>query len=347
MQGFTRAADVVESEEPEVWRDQVSFWTTSETRCMGMTSSDSGRSLWVASKNRLTKYVRYNIPEKDETETLKRTPFDGVYQPRKIHFTNDLDVHDIVVPTVNNPLKQPYFVNALYSCICTPSDDESFQVFWKPPWISKIAAEDRTHLNGMCCHKGVPRYVTACSMTDVRGGWREQQRNGGVVYDIVENRVVCANLSMPHSPRILASDPSKIWVLNSGRGEFGFVDLSAEPLEDGSFPFVAKAFVPGYLRDLSFVGDEFAVVGTSDDRHERVFQGLPLGDILKEKGHVKTKCGISVIDLNSFDIVHDFIFKGGVKELYDVVTVPHVIRPKIYESFANDAIESLIKFSWH
>lgn len=329
--GFTTILE----KETNTFNEQLSFWSSSEIRCMGMAAANEGKTVWIASKNRLTKYGHHGT-EAEETDAFKRSDFDGVYIPRTMHFTGDIDVHDIVVSD-----GVPHFVNALYSCVCVPSADSSFKVYWKPPWVSKIAAEDRTHLNGLCSVDGVPRYVTASAMTDIRGGWREHQHSGGVVYDIVENRLICKGLSMPHSPRVNETDKSKIWVLNSGRGDFGYVDLE-ETLEDGTHPFVPKCFVPTYLRGMSFIGNSFALLGGSEDRHERVFSNLPLGEILKEKGNVTARCGIFVISLKTFDIVHEFTFKKGVKELYDVVTIPHVIRPKIYEPFAHDSIEGLI-----
>jgi uncharacterized protein (TIGR03032 family) len=331
--GFT----TIKETKDNILNEQLSFWTTSEIRCMGMTTTNNGKTVWISSKNRLTKYDHYGT-EKEETDTFVRSDFDGIYIPRKIHITGDIDVHDIVIPDGSS---EPCFVNALHSCICTPSDNASFKVYWKPPWISKIAAEDRTHLNGLCCLDGVPRYVTACAMTDIRGGWREHSNSGGVIYDIIENLVVCKDLSMPHSPRMRPNDPTKIWVLNSGRGDFGYVDLE-ETLEDGTHPFIAKCFVPAYLRGMAFIGEDYALVGGSEDRHERVFSNLPLGEILKEKGDVKARCGIFVINMKTFDIVHEFTFKKGVKELYDIVTIPHIIRPKIYESFDHASIEGLI-----
>ncbi len=46
-----------------------------------------------------------------------------------------------------------------------------------------------------------PAYVTACSQSDVVGGWRDQRRSGGCVLNVVSNEVIITGLSMPHSPR--------------------------------------------------------------------------------------------------------------------------------------------------
>lgn len=313
--------------EPEQ-REQLSFWMTQSARCMGMTKGDGTNDVWVGNMSFLTKYRKFG-EQPDEGEGYKRNPFDALYVPRKIHVTGDVDIHDIVVPTKGDNAGVPHFVSATYGCVCLPDENKSFKVYWKPPWLSKVAAEDRTHLNGLTCVDGEPRYVTAIARSDVRGGWRDHKRNGGVIYDIVANALVTKNLSMPHSPRW---HDGRLWVLNSGKGEFGYIDFSKTEEDDGEsyYPFVAKTFIPGYLRGLSFVDSRYAVIGSSDDRHERTFQGLELGEKLKEKG-TTAKCGVHIVDLKSFDVVHEMSFEKPITELYDVTVLPHVTRPMLDE----------------
>ena len=110
----------------------------------------------------------------------------------------------------------------------------------------------------------------------------------------------------------------KLWVLNSGTGYFGSVDL-----ERGAF--VPLTFCPGYLRGLAFAGD-FAIVGLSRPRHEKTFTGLELDETLAAK-QGEARCGLMVIDLRSGDIVHWVRIEGMVSELYDVVALPGVVRP--------------------
>ena len=69
---------------------------------------------------------------------------------------------------------------------------------------------------------GEPAYVTALSATDVTDGWRDHRQNGGIVVEVASGEVVCRGLSMPHSPRL---HEGQLYVLNSGTGEFGRVDL--------------------------------------------------------------------------------------------------------------------------
>jgi uncharacterized protein (TIGR03032 family) len=144
------------------------------------------------------------------------------------------------------------FVNTLFSCLATISDSHSFRPLWKPRFISRLAAEDRCHLNGLAMLDGAPRYVSAVADTDVADGWREKRSDGGVVVDVSSNEIVVHGLSMPHSPRLR---DETLWLLDSGSGHVGRADTKA-----GRFELLA--FCPGYLRGMSIV-DSFAVVGLS------------------------------------------------------------------------------------
>ena len=134
---------------------------------------------------------------------------------------------------------------------------------------------------------------------------------------------------MPHSPRFYRD---QLWVLNSGAGQLGFVDL-----QRGVFEPVA--FCPGYLRGLAFAGD-FALVTLSKPRHDHTFGGLPLGEELSRR-EAEAQCGIQVIDLRNGDVVHWLRMEGQVTELYDVVTLPGAARPMAL-GFKSDEIQRLL-----
>jgi uncharacterized protein (TIGR03032 family) len=308
--------------EPEV-REQMSFWMTPAVRPMGACVNDN--DIYIGSMSQITKYSKLDGEKEDEqNEKVKRTPFDGYYIPRQTQIIGDIDCHDIVV----DKNKEVYYVSALFGCVCKNSNVNAFEVFWRPPWLTKTAAEDRCHLNGLCVRDGEPRYITCVARTDIRGAWRNQRVGGGVIWDIKENKLVCANLSMPHSPRW---HDGKLWVLNSGYGDFGYVDFDkTEKTEDGEeyHPFVSKCFIPAYLRGLCFIGKDYAVIGKSQDRHEKTFQGLPLGEKLA-KNKIESTCGISVVDLKRFDIVHELTLEKPIDEIYDVVSIPNVVRPML------------------
>src|SRR6185369_3064873 len=137
------------------------------------------------------------------------------------------------------------------------------------------------------------------------------------VVDIETGDIVCSGLSMPHSPRW---HDGALWVLNSGRGELGRVNLAT-----GSFDPVC--FCPGYLRGLAFI-DRFALVGLSKPRENRTFAGLPLDAALHER-NIAARCSLYVVDTRTGDIAHSVGIEGVVTELYDVTVIPDAKQPSM------------------
>ena len=107
-------------------------------------------------------------------------------------------------------------------------------------------------------------------------------------------------------------------MLNSGRGEFGRVNLETRQFEP-------VAFCPGYTRGLAFVGDH-AVVSLSQPRHDKTFNGLEL-DAELAKRDATAQCGLQVIDLKTGDVVHWLKVESEVTEIYDVIALPGTLRP--------------------
>jgi uncharacterized protein (TIGR03032 family) len=134
---------------------------------------------------------------------------------------------------------------------------------------------------------------------------------------------------MPHSPRL---HDGRLWLLNSGAGELGFLDREAKK-------FVPVAFCPGYARGLAFVGP-YAIVGLSLARENRTFQGLPLDGALTAHG-AEPRCGLLVIDTNSGDTVEWVRIEGVVRELFDVAVLPGVRNPAAI-GFVSDEIQRVI-----
>jgi uncharacterized protein (TIGR03032 family) len=214
--------------------------------------------------------------------------------------------------------------------LATLSPTHAFRLYWKPPFISKLAAEDRCHLNGLAMKEGAPAYVTATSRSDIVNGWRNRRAEGGCIIDVASNAIVTEKLSMPHSPRWYGD---RLWVLNSGTGQIGTIDLA-------SGAFEARAFCPGFLRGLAF-HDGHAIVGLSLPR-DGSFSGLALDDELKRRD-ADPWCGIQVVNLASGDIVEWIKLEGGVSELFDVAVIPGVRWP-VATGFLNEEIHKLYTF---
>lgn len=280
-----------------------------------------------ATPERLVMSSRYQLWTLDDAlpPGERHDGFDRLYVPRRAWTVGELDVHDIAVDGDGRIV----FVNTAYSCLATTSERYSFKPLWQPSFISRLAPEDRCHLNGLAMEDGAPACVTAVSRSDVFSGWRDRRHAGGLVMDVRTGEIVLDDLSMPHSPRLHRGE---LWVLNSGTGELGRVDR-----ERGRFEPVV--FCPGFLRGLAFVGD-YAIVGLSKQRQERTFSGLALDDSLKAKD-AEARCGLWVINLKSGVVAHWLELEGVVIELYDVQVLLGVERPMAL-GFKTDEIQRLI-----
>ena len=296
---------------------RLAVFERSFARCMGLGVSDDGRSLVLATQYQL---VRFNniVPPGQLHEGQ-----DAVFSPHVIWVTGDVDAHDVAIGADGRPV----FVNTLFSCVATTSETHSFRPLWRPPFISRLAPEDRCHLNGLALDGGAPRYVTLVGKSDVADGWREQRAAGGLLMDITTNEVVLSGLSMPHSPRVY---DGRVWLLNAGTGELGYADGDR---------FQAVAFCPGFSRGLNFIG-HYAVVGISEARENRTFSGLPLDAALAQRG-ASARCGLLIIDTRTGDTVEWVRLEGVVRELFDVVVLPGVRHPAAI-GFKTDEITRVI-----
>jgi uncharacterized protein (TIGR03032 family) len=168
--------------------------------------------------------------------------------------------------------------------------------------------------------------VTALGRTDEPGGWREGKASGGVIVDVPSAEVVAAGLSMPHSPRW---HDGRLWVLESGRGELGVVDL-----ESGRTETVAE--LPGFTRGLAFAG-RTAFVGLSQIRESATFGDLPLTQRLKER-----LCGVWMVDLVRGEIEGFLRFDDLVQEVFDVAFLEGKRFPEIAEPGSSAVATSFV-----
>lgn len=287
-------------------------------RCMGLFGDD--QTLWLSCRYQLWRLDNVLAPGEFYNGG------DRLYIPRVGYTTGDLDIHDVAVESDGRVV----FVNTRFGCLATLCDRASFTPLWRPPFISKLAPEDRCHLNGLALDNGKARYATAVARCDVADGWRDRRRDGGIVVDVTTNQIVADGLSMPHSPRVYRG---QLYVLNAGTGQFGWIDLSR-----GKFEPIA--FCPGFLRGLSFHGD-YAIVGISGPRNNQAtFGGLALDEELSRRG-ATPRGGLMIIHLRTGDVAHWVRLEGIVSELYDVVTLPGVNRPLVV-GFKTDEIQKIL-----
>jgi uncharacterized protein (TIGR03032 family) len=252
--------------------------------------------------------------------------FDKCYVPRNAQTIGDLDIHELGIRSNGKVV----FVNTKYSCLAELSQTHSFKAIWKPKFISKLAPEDRCHLNGLAMVEGRPKYVTAVCRSDTVDGWRDRRHDGGVVIDVETDEIVCEGLSMPHSPRWANG---RLWLLNAGTGHLGWVDMEKKK-------FVPLAFVPGFARGLSIIGN-VAAVGLSKPRNQR-FEGLQLDEELKQRD-AEPWCGVQIVSLTNGDVMNWIRFEGDITEIFDISFLPNVRNPMMI-GLRTPEIRDLITF---
>ena len=239
---------------------------------------------------------------------------DACYLARAAHVTGDIDIHEMA--WAGDDL---WFVNTRFSCLCTVNGIHSFVPRWRPPFVTALAPEDRCHLNGLSMApeesgRLAPRFVTALAGTDTPQGWREHKKDGGVLVEVPSGRVLVRGLSVPHSPRWVRD---RLWLLESGTGGLGHVDLCA-----GRFHTIAQ--LPGFTRGLDIVGN-LAFVGLSQVRESAVFSGIPIA----ERALAERNCGVWVVDLRSGQTVAFLRFEDAVQEVFAVQVLPGLRYPEL------------------
>lgn len=281
----------------------VSFNQQNFTRAMGL-SWQPGR-LYLGTLLQLWRLE--NVLRPGETAN---GAFDALLVPRNAQTTGDVDIHEVGVDKAGAVL----FVNTKYSCIAGLDLTHSFRPVWTPPFISRLAPEDRCHLNGMAIHDGEVRYATAVSRTDIVSGWRERRHEGGVLIEVPSGRIVSDRLSMPHSPRV---HEGSVLALDSGRGQIVRIDPASGDKTD-------LAFCPGFLRGLA-IHRGHAIVTVSKPR-DGSFKHLALDAELRNRD-AEAWCGVLIVNLANGDIVEWIRLDGHITELFDVAAMPNVTCP--------------------
>ena len=285
-------------------------------RPMGLFAS--GKSLWMAGRSHLWRFDNLLAPGQLHDGA------DRLYVPAASFLTGEVNAHELVLTADG----APQFVNTVFSCLAQLSPGCSFQPVWQPPFIDALKPEDRCHLNGIALKDNEIIWATACGTGNTATSWRNQRQGGGVVVHIPTGSITATGLTMPHSPRW---HQDKLWLLNSGTGELGWI-------KQGRFqPLCA---LPGFVRGLAFAGG-CAVVGLSKLRSPQ-FTGLPLEERLQGSAEPQGCCGIRVIDLTNGNVLHSLDLPEPIDELFDVAVLEQCRQPQAL-GLADDAIDYLVK----
>jgi uncharacterized protein (TIGR03032 family) len=237
----------------------------------------------------------------------KKNTYDSLFLPRTTFYTGQVDMHDVALGN-----EGIWSINTSFSCLCQVTGNFNFIPKWQPKFISKLASEDRCHLNGLVMVNGRPKYVTALGTNDTPQGWRENIVNGGVLIDVETNETILDKLPMPHSPMIYNGE---MYMLLSASGEFVKVNMKEKKLE------VIKK-LDGFCRGLDIIGDYAFVAMSKLRKNSSTFAKLPFAD----KAGV---AGIKVIHLPTKAIVGEFVYLASVEEIYALKILKNTIRPNI------------------
>lgn len=265
-----------------------------------------GRKLAIATKDEVL--VLANSVDLAEHYPRQPHTYDALFMPRATYYTGNVDIHDLDWGA-NGGL---FAVNTSFSCLIEIDDNYSFTPYWQPPFINKLASEDRCHLNGMTMVNGLPKYVTAFGTGNTVQSWRDTVTTGGIIMDVDSNEMVATEVPMPHSPRLYNGE---LYVLLSATGELAKVDIRS-----GKRTTVNK--LKGFVRGLSFIGD-YAFVGLSRlRRNSSTFAKLPIAADAQY-------AGISVIHMPTGALVGEIRYQASVDEIYDVQIFPEMTRPNL------------------
>lgn len=266
----------------------------------------------IATKNEVI--VLGNAPSLAPTYPKKPNTYDGFFVPRATYYTGQVDIHDLDWGTDGL-----WAVNTSFSCLTLIEDNYSFVPKWKPFFITKLASEDRCHLNGMAMESGKPTYVTALGKGDSPKSWRTNITQSGILMHVPSNEIMVEGLAMPHSPRLYKG---KLYVLLSATGELICVDT-----QTGKYEVIAplNAFVRGMC-----IAQDYAFIGTSQLReNSQSFQQI-------DKTNKANIAGILAVHLPSAKIVGALQYQSSVEEIYDVQLLTNFQRPNILNTLTED-----------
>ena len=276
-------------------------------RPMGLASHQ--KQLAVGTKSAIIQYT-------NQQAVLAKFPESGdaLFLKRSIHYTGDMNIHDMGYASEGGKRGELWFVNTRFSCLGTLDSAYSFVPRWQPKWITTLDGGDRCHLNGLAMVDGKPKYVTSFSETDTELGWKEGPLDQGVLVDIETNEVIASGLSRPHSPKY---HQGFVYLLESGTGKLLKIDPASKNV-------TTVCQLTGFVRGLSLFGN-YAVAGMSQFR-ETNSSKLEVTDKTQLKSAV-----IAVVDITDGAIAATVKFEDKIKELYDILVLEGIEHPLFRE----------------
>lgn len=250
--------------------------------------------------------------------------WDALFAPSRMYVTGSVDAHEIVV---TGPSEKVIFANTQYDCLSRLSNNNSFEIAWRPSFLAEMTGDDRIHLNGICLADNKVDSVTMCGLVDSSFGWKKSKRDGGFLVNVDSHDVLAEGLSMPHSPRFR---DDCYWLLNSGKGQLGYINEKR---------FKPLCSLPGFLRGLAFKGT-YAIIGLSKLR-SKAFKDLHIEQSLARGGTPQGACGLCVVNLKNARLEHYLFFDEPIRELFDV-QILNYSSPRLL-GFQDDSLSRFVK----
>jgi len=203
-------------------------------------------------------------------------------------------IHDLAL--INGQL----FANSVgqNAVVCLGQDDTPVRVWWPRCIETKdgpVFGQNHIQLNSIAAGATIDQSFFSASsdqITTKRPGDPDYPVDRrGVVFSGATREPIVRGLTRPHSARL---HENKLWLANSGYGEFGCI-------VDSEFCTVSK--LPGWTRGLCFV-DDIAFVGTSRvlPRFRQYAPGLDIDS---------SQCGIHAIDIKSGNLLGSITWPAG------------------------------------
>lgn len=126
-----------------------------------------------------------------------------------IYIIGDIDIYEMVW------VKDDWLwlVNICFGCLCMLDVDYSFYFCWCLLFIFVFVFEDCCYLNGLVMVDGEFCYVIVLGEIDIYVGWWSNKVFGGILMDVVSNKVVLCSLFMFY---LFCWYCGKLWVLELG-----------------------------------------------------------------------------------------------------------------------------------
>ncbi len=197
------------------------------------------------------------VPRTDLKDFKKASAHDHANRlvPIKTHFLpGSLYIHDLSF------IGKKLYANAVgHNAIVELPENGGYKYVWWPKIVDTKggfnAKANYLQLNSIAAGKSIRDSFYSASASKILkyrpGHIRFPVDGQGVVFSGKTRQTICAGLTRPHSARLYQG---KVWLDNSGYGEFGFVN------KKNKFESIVK--LPGWTRGLCIIKD-VAFVGTS------------------------------------------------------------------------------------